>query len=118
MVLGDRLRLGQLLSNLVSNAVKFTPEGGQVRVRVGEQDGTCQVEVTDSGIGIPVADRAHLFERFYRASTATGTAGSGLGLAISKAIAEAHGGHHPDRGLQQQRHQVRGGDPARAWRRR
>jgi signal transduction histidine kinase len=92
MVHGDRLRLGQLLSNLVSNAVKFTPEGGQVRVRVGEQAGTCQVEVTDSGIGIPVEDRAHLFERFYRASTATGTAGSGLGLAISKAIAEAHGG--------------------------
>ena len=92
MVLGDRLRLGQLLSNLVSNAVKFTPEGGQVGVQVREQDGTCQVEVTDSGIGIPAADRAHLFERFYRASTATGTAGSGLGLAISKAIAEAHGG--------------------------
>ncbi|MGH3120692.1 MAG: ATP-binding protein [Streptosporangiaceae bacterium] len=92
VVHGDRLRLGQLLSNLVSNAVKFTPEGGQVWVRVGEQDGICQVEVTDSGIGIPAADRAHLFERFYRASTATGIAGSGLGLAISKAIAEAHGG--------------------------
>jgi PAS domain S-box-containing protein len=92
VVAGDRLRLGQLLSNLVSNAVKFTPEGGQVWVRAGEQNGTCQVEVTDSGIGIPAADRAHLFERFYRASTATGTAGSGLGLAISKAIAEAHGG--------------------------
>ncbi len=92
VVAGDRLRLGQLLSNLVSNAVKFTPEGGQVWVRVGEQDGTCQIEVTDSGIGIPAAERAHLFERFYRASSATGTAGSGLGLAISKAIAEAHGG--------------------------
>ena len=76
MVRGDRLRLGQLLSNLVSNAVKFTPEGGQVRVRVGEQGGTCVVEVTDSGIGIPAEERSHLFERFYRASTATGTAGS------------------------------------------
>jgi signal transduction histidine kinase len=92
VVHGDRLRLSQLLSNLVSNAVKFTPEGGQVRVRVGEQDGSCQIEVTDSGIGIPAAERAHLFERFYRASTATGTAGTGLGLAISKAIAGAHGG--------------------------
>jgi PAS domain S-box-containing protein len=92
VVRGDRLRLGQLLSNLVSNAVKFTPEGGQVRVRVGEQGGTCVVEVTDSGIGIPAEERSHLFERFYRASTATGTAGSGLGLAISKAIAAAHGG--------------------------
>jgi PAS domain S-box-containing protein len=92
IVHGDRLRLGQLLGNLVSNAVKFTPEGGKVRVRVGEQDSTCLVEVTDSGIGIPAEERSHLFERFYRASTATGTAGSGLGLAISKAIAEAHGG--------------------------
>jgi len=92
MVHGDRLRLGQLLSNLVSNAVKFTPAGGQVRVRVGAQGSACQVEVTDSGIGIPAGERAHLFERFYRASTAAGTAGSGLGLAISKAIAEAHGG--------------------------
>ncbi|MGI8448324.1 MAG: sensor histidine kinase, partial [Streptosporangiaceae bacterium] len=60
--------------------------------RVGEQDGTCVVDVTDSGVGIPVADRVHLFERFYRASTASGISGSGLGLAISKAIAEAHGG--------------------------
>ena len=92
VVRGDRLRVGQLLGNLVSNAVKFTPEGGQVRVRVGEQGGSCVVEVTDSGIGIPAEERPHLFERFYRASTATGTAGSGLGLAISKAIAEAHGG--------------------------
>jgi PAS domain S-box-containing protein len=89
---GDRLRLGQLLSNLVSNAVKFTPEGGQVRVSLAERDGTCQVTVRDSGVGIPPAERARLFERFYRASTASGTAGSGLGLAISKAIAEAHGG--------------------------
>ncbi len=92
VVHGDRLRLGQLLSNLVSNAVKFTPEDGRIWVRVGEQDGICRIEVTDSGVGIPAAERVHLFERFYRASTATGTAGSGLGLAISKAIAEAHGG--------------------------
>ena len=92
VVHGDRLRLTQLLSNLVSNAVKFTPEGGQVRIRVGQQHGSGQIEVTDSGIGIPAAERAHLFERFYRASTASGTAGTGLGLAISKAIAAAHGG--------------------------
>ena len=89
---GDRLRLGQLLSNLVSNAVKFTPEGGQVRVSLTEDAGMCQVTVADTGVGIPPAERGRLFERFYRASTASGTAGSGLGLAISKAIAEAHGG--------------------------
>ncbi len=89
---GDRLRLGQLLSNLVSNAVKFTPEGGQVSVTLTERDGICRVTVRDSGVGIPAAERDRLFERFYRASTASGTAGSGLGLAISRAIAEAHGG--------------------------
>jgi len=89
---GDRLRLGQLLSNLVSNAIKFTPENGAVRVRVSAQGECCLIEVTDSGVGIPAGERAHLFERFYRASTAAGTAGTGLGLAISKAIAEGHGG--------------------------
>jgi signal transduction histidine kinase len=63
-----------------------------VRVSLIERDGMCQVTVADSGVGIPAAERDRLFERFYRASTASGTAGSGLGLAISKAIAEAHGG--------------------------
>ncbi len=92
LVSGDRLRLGQLLSNLVSNAVKFTPEGGHVRVSVAEHGGSGQVQVSDSGVGIPPGERGRLFERFYRASTASGTAGSGLGLAISRAIAEAHGG--------------------------
>jgi len=92
LVRGDRLRLGQLLSNLLSNAIKFTPAGGQVSVLVSRHGGTCRIEVTDSGVGIPAADRAHLFERFFRASTAAGTSGSGLGLAISKAIAEAHDG--------------------------
>ncbi len=112
VVLGDRLRLGQLLSNLVSNAVKFTPEGGQVWVRVGEQDGTCQVEVTDSGIGIPAADRAHLFERFYRASTATGTAGIRARPGHQQSHRRGTRRHDPDRGLRRQRHQGRGGDPA------
>ncbi len=89
---GDRLRLGQLLSNLVSNAIKFTPENGTVQLRVTGRGERCLIEVTDSGVGIPAGERAHLFERFYRASTAAGTAGTGLGLAISKAIAEGHGG--------------------------
>ena len=93
-VRGDRQRLGQLLSNLVANAIKFTPDEGSVDIRVREVDGTCRISVADTGIGIPRADRKHLFERFYRASTATasGITGTGLGLAISKAIAESHGG--------------------------
>ncbi|HTU96070.1 MAG TPA: ATP-binding protein [Solirubrobacteraceae bacterium] len=93
-VRGDRQRLGQLLSNLVANAIKFTPDDGSVDIRVREVEGTCRISVADTGIGIPRADRKHLFERFYRASTATasGITGTGLGLAISKAIAESHGG--------------------------
>jgi PAS domain S-box-containing protein len=94
IVHGDRQRLGQLLSNLVANAIKFTPEEGVVDVRVGRRNGSCQITVRDSGIGIPKGDRDHLFERFYRASSATerGITGTGLGLAISKAIAESHDG--------------------------
>jgi two-component system phosphate regulon sensor histidine kinase PhoR len=93
-VRGDRQRLGQLLTNLVNNAIKFTPEEGSVTVAVAAQDGTCRISVRDTGIGIPPGEREHLFERFYRTSTATarGIKGTGLGLAISKAIAESHDG--------------------------
>jgi signal transduction histidine kinase len=91
---GDRARLGQLLDNLVSNAIKFTPTGGRVDVRLCQADGTALLEVADTGIGIPDDEQGRLFERFFRSSTATESAiqGTGLGLAISKAIAEAHGG--------------------------
>ena len=94
VVRGDRQRLGQLLTNLVNNAIKFTPEEGTVTVRVAAQDTTCRITVRDTGIGIPPGEREHLFERFYRTSTATarGIKGTGLGLAISKAIAESHDG--------------------------
>jgi PAS domain S-box-containing protein len=94
VVRGDRQRLGQLLSNLVANAIKFTPEDGSVDVRVERQNASCRITVRDSGTGIPKADREHLFQRFYRASSATdrGITGTGLGLAISKAIAESHDG--------------------------
>jgi PAS domain S-box-containing protein len=94
VVHGDRQRLGQLLSNLVSNAIKYTPEEGQVDVSVARRNGSCRITVKDTGIGIPKSDRDRLFERFYRASSATdrGINGTGLGLAISKAIAESHQG--------------------------
>jgi signal transduction histidine kinase len=93
-VRGDRERLGQLVSNLISNAVKFTPAGGNVTARVFAEDGHGVVEIEDSGIGIPKAEQERLFQRFFRASTATDQAipGTGLGLAITKAIAEAHEG--------------------------
>jgi PAS domain S-box-containing protein len=94
IVHGDRQRLGQLLSNLVANALKFTPEDGTVEVRVARRSGSCRITVRDTGIGIPKSERDRLFERFYRASSATdrGITGTGLGLAISKAIAESHDG--------------------------
>jgi PAS domain S-box-containing protein len=91
---GDRDRLAQVLDNLVSNAVKFTPDGGSVSVRLDARDSEALIEVKDTGVGIPAAEQSRLYERFYRASTATERAipGVGLGLTIAKAIVEAHGG--------------------------
>jgi PAS domain S-box-containing protein len=93
-VRGDRTRLLQLFDNLLTNAIKFTPAGGRVEVRLGTRGGRCSVEVTDSGVGIPEAERDRLFEPFFRASSAkeNGIGGTGLGLAISRVIAEGHGG--------------------------
>ena len=92
----DPLRLGQAVDNLVTNALKFTDRGGTVRLVVRPQaDGGGRLAVSDTGIGIPPDELAHLMERFYRASTATRRAvpGVGLGLAITRAVVEAQGGH-------------------------
>jgi signal transduction histidine kinase/HAMP domain-containing protein len=95
-VLGDHDRLGQLLDNLVSNAVKFTPANGDVVVHVGggDEPGFAAVDVVDTGPGVAADDLAHLFERFYRApeAAAASVPGMGLGLTIVQTIAEAHGG--------------------------
>jgi signal transduction histidine kinase len=91
---GEPMRLAQLVDNLISNAIKFTPSGGRVSVRLGLRDGLVQVEVSDTGIGIAEEEREHLFERFFRSQNALERQiqGTGLGLYISKAIVEAHGG--------------------------
>jgi signal transduction histidine kinase len=91
---GDPLRLAQLMDNLISNAIKFTPDGGRVTVTTAANDGHASLEVRDSGVGIAPADREQIFERFFRARTARKGAvtGAGLGLAITKAIVDAHGG--------------------------
>ncbi len=91
---GDRSRVAQLLDNLVSNAIKFTPEGGRVDVRVRTHGDEAILEVRDSGMGIPAREQEFLFQRFFRTTRATEQAiqGTGLGLAISKAIVEAHSG--------------------------
>ncbi len=89
---GDRLR--QVLDNLVSNALKFTPRGGSVMLSASNGTGALRVEVTDTGMGIPHEELGQLFSRFYRASNATRRAipGTGLGLVIARAIVEGHGG--------------------------
>lgn len=89
---GDRTRLIQLATNLIANAVKFTPAGGRVDVDVSQVDGSAVLTVADTGIGIPADEQEQLFERFFRASTAAHVPGSGLGLAISREIVRAHGG--------------------------
>jgi signal transduction histidine kinase len=93
-VAADRARLAQLVDNLLSNALKFTPPGGQVTLRAGARDSKAVLEVADPGIGIPPEEQTHLFERFFRTSAASerATQGTELGLAIAKAIAESHDG--------------------------
>jgi PAS domain S-box-containing protein len=91
---GDSSRLTQLLDNLVSNAIKFSSEGGQVAVRTTSENGNVVLEVADHGIGIPAEQQQHLFQRFFRGSNAAERAiqGTGIGLSIVKAIVDAHGG--------------------------
>ena len=90
----DATRIGQLLGNLISNAVKFTPDGGKVEVRVGADGGKAVLEVADTGVGIPAADRDRIFDRFFRSAIATQQVipGTGLGLTIAKNIVAAHHG--------------------------
>jgi signal transduction histidine kinase len=93
-VLADRERLHQVLFNLLDNAVRFTPAGGRVTVKAIRADGLCEVEVQDTGPGIPEEHLGLVFERFYRVdpSRSRGDGGTGIGLAIARSIVEAHGG--------------------------
>lgn len=90
----DRARIAQLLENLIENAVKYSPAGGEVRVKVWSAGATASLTVTDSGIGIPPADLPRLFERFHRGTNVDDRqfAGMGLGLYICRGIVEEHGG--------------------------
>jgi len=91
VVMGDHDRLMQVLSNLLGNAIKFTPEGGNIRVRVARKDDQVVVSVADSGIGISPKDLPHVFDRFWRADGSSAK-GAGLGLSIASGIVEAHSG--------------------------
>lgn len=90
---GDRARMKQVIVNLLDNAIKYTPNGGRVRLRVAHEEGHAILEVADDGIGIPQEALPHVFKRFYRvdASRSREQGGAGLGLSIVKSICTAHG---------------------------
>jgi len=94
LVYADRDRIGQVLVNLISNAVKYTPDGGEIRITLSDTEDSVVFNIRDSGIGIPEAEIPYIFERFYRAdkSRNRNTGGSGIGLAIVKSVVSAHGG--------------------------
>jgi two-component system, chemotaxis family, sensor kinase Cph1 len=87
----DRAHLLQVCSNLIGNAIKFTPAGGEIRLALSESPSSATFQVTDTGPGVAEKDLPHIFDRFYRAGS-TKTGGVGLGLAIAKGVVEAHGG--------------------------
>jgi signal transduction histidine kinase len=93
-ICADPLRIEQVLTNLLDNAVKFSPEGGPIEVNVDVEPGTARLSVRDHGIGIPPEHRGQIFERFYQAEAAAikHAAGMGLGLHISRQIVELHHG--------------------------
>ena len=89
-IVGNPVMLRELLSNLIDNALRYTPAGGSVTVRIGSEAGQAILEVEDTGPGIAPHERGHVFERFYRI-LGNSAPGSGLGLAIVREIAQQHG---------------------------
>lgn len=91
---GDALWLNQVVTNLLGNGIKYTPEGGRVTVSLRRRDGSAELEVRDTGIGIPAEHLPHIFDRFYRVDKgrARAAGGTGLGLSITHWAVEAHGG--------------------------
>jgi signal transduction histidine kinase len=93
VIMGDETRLGQVLSNLISNAIKYSPDGGEIAIRGEIRPDQVIVSVSDQGPGVDPEDVPHVFERFYRSSnSARTTKGTGLGLFLAKAVVDAHGG--------------------------
>jgi signal transduction histidine kinase len=91
-VLADATRLRQAVANLIDNALKYTPEGGNVAVRAATVDGHATIEVRDTGPGVPIAEQGRIWERLYRGDASRSQHGLGLGLSLVRATIEAHGG--------------------------
>lgn len=91
-VMADAPRIQQVIANLLQNAIKFTPAGGEITLQAYEQNDSITFAVKDTGVGIPSEDLERIFERFFKADRARSSGGTGLGLAISRHLVEAHGG--------------------------
>jgi two-component system phosphate regulon sensor histidine kinase PhoR len=93
-ITADQVRIGQVVGNILDNAVKFSPHGGQVTIKLQEQNDEYLVSIIDQGIGVSPEYFDHIFERFYRVRNDVSRqySGIGLGLYVAKAIVEAHGG--------------------------
>ena len=94
LIVGDRSRLEQVMMNIIGNAIKYTPDGGHIRITAGATDDSVWMEVCDDGIGIPEKDRDRIFDRFYRVDKARSreSGGTGLGLSIAREIVQRHHG--------------------------
>ena len=95
LIVGDRSRLEQVMTNILGNAIKYTPDGGHIRISAGSTDSEVWMEVCDDGIGIPEKDQDRIFDRFYRVDKARSreSGGTGLGLSIAKEIVQRHHGN-------------------------
>jgi two-component system, OmpR family, sensor histidine kinase BaeS len=89
---GDPVRLHEMITNVLTNAQKFTAPGGRIDVELTRGGSTATLRIADTGIGIPEPDRAHIFERFWRGRNSDNIPGTGIGLAVVAELVRAHGG--------------------------